>query len=108
MEDQKALERSIRESSLLINATNVGMGEFEGSSLVPRAYLSPGLFVSDIIYHPAETKLLRDAVEMGCRVQNGLMMLKMQAAHAFRLWTGHEMPQEILCEEDSLKERSFS
>jgi shikimate dehydrogenase len=59
------------------------------------------LFVSDIIYNPRETRLLRMAKEAGCRTSNGLFMLLYQGAEAFRLWTGQEMPVDII------KERYF-
>ena len=56
------------------------------------------LLVSDIIYNPAETKLLRLAREAGCKTQNGLNMLLYQGSEAFKLWTGQEMPVELIKE----------
>ena len=86
------LTSEIRESALLTNATNVGMGSDSESCLVtdPHAFHS-GLAVSDIIYHPAETKLMKLAAAAGCRAVNGLTMLLYQGAEAYRLWTGKEM-----------------
>ena len=92
MEDQAEMRERLRKSALLVNATNVGMSPGEMVSLVPESDLFPELFVSDIIYHPRETKLLLDAKKAGCRVMGGLPMLLYQAAEAFRLWTGREMP----------------
>ena len=93
MEDADALRSSIAGSDLLCNATNVGMGD-DARTLVPKEFLHKGLFVSDIIYHPAETTLLSDAKNAGCRTANGANMLLYQGAAAFWLWTGHEMPVE--------------
>jgi shikimate dehydrogenase len=45
-----------------------------------------------VIYHPSETKLLKDAKEAGAKAINGLDMLLYQGAAAFKLWTGKEMP----------------
>ena len=56
------------------------------------------LVVSDVIYNPRETKLLTLAREAGCQTQNGLYMLLYQGAEAFRLWTGKEMPIDIIKE----------
>lgn len=56
------------------------------------------LIVSDVIYNPKETKLLRLAREAGCPTFNGLYMLLYQGAEAFKLWTGQEMPVEKIKE----------
>lgn len=96
IEDSALFQNAVADSDLLINATNVGMEPNTDASLVPVDYLRPELFVSDIIYHPRETKLLRDARMVGCKTLNGLPMLLYQGAEAFRLWTGCEMPVEAL------------
>ena len=92
MEDTSLLRETLRASDLLINATNVGMAPQEGKSLIPAEDLFPELFVSDLIYHPMETRLLADARKIGCPTMNGLPMLLYQGAEAFRIWTGKEMP----------------
>lgn len=91
MEDIDAMKASIDSSDILTNATNVGM-EDDKTSLVPRDFLRPDLFVSDIIYHPAETTLLSYAREMGCKYKNGEDMLLFQGAASFKEWTGQQMP----------------
>ena len=63
--------------------------------------LSKDLIVSDIIYNPMETKLIKMAKEQGCNTFNGLYMLLYQGAEAFTLWTGKQMPVELV------KERYF-
>ena len=52
------------------------------------------LFVADLIYSPARTRLLHLAEDAGCRVFNGMFMLLYQGSEAFRLWTGRDMPVE--------------
>ena len=94
MKDSEALEFCIAKSELLTNATNVGMEE--EISLVPKEFLRKDLLVSDIIYHPAMTKLLQDAKEVGADYINGAYMLLYQGAKSFEIWTGEKMPiQEI-------------
>lgn len=93
--DTDALEKSIADSSVLINATNAGMGS-DASSLVPEAFLVPGLFVYDIIYEPAETTLLRTARKKGLSASNGKDMLLYQGAASFREWTGQDMPVDYV------------
>ncbi len=95
IEDTKALKDSIAQSSLLCNATNVGMGD-DKRSLVPKEFFHKKLFVSDIIYHPAETTLLKEARMSGCKTANGKYMLLYQGAAAFALWTGQKMPIDIV------------
>ena len=54
--------------------------------------------VSDVIYNPRETMLMKLARENGCHTFNGLYMLYYQGAEAFRLWTGMEMPEKEIKE----------
>ena len=61
-------------------------------SPVPAALLGPSPFVSDLVYHPAETPLMEAARASGARCQNGLGMLVGQAAVAFGIWTGLAAP----------------
>ncbi len=95
MADMNALSSSLRESDILINGTNVGMGA-DDSSLVPKEMLFPKLTVCDVIYHPPETKLLKDAKSVGCKIMNGKYMLLYQGAAAFKLWTGYNMPIDLI------------
>ena len=69
-----------------------------GQPAAQREYLPVNLIVSDVIYNPRETKLLRIAREFGCPTLNGLYMLLFQGAEAFKLWTGMEMPVEVVKE----------
>jgi shikimate dehydrogenase len=93
LEDTARLKQEIAESYILANATNVGMGAMEGQKLIPdESYLRPDLIVTDVIYSPEETALLKMAREFGCRTMNGLPMMLFQGAAAFKLWTGKDMP----------------
>lgn len=93
LEDLKTLKQQIDESVLFINATNVGMGELEGQMVLPHIdYLHQGILVSDVIYMPEQTELLKQAKNKGLRTFNGLGMMLYQGAEAFQLWTGQQMP----------------
>lgn len=97
--DTAQLRKSLSESVLLTNATNVGMAPDTDKSPLPDiSLLHPGLVVSDIIYNPRETLLMRQAKEAGCPAFNGLYMLLFQGAESFRCWTGREMPVELIKE----------
>ena len=93
LEDVPELQVRIAGSDLLVNATSVGM-DGQSSPVPENIVLSETLLVSDIIYQPFETPFLKWARSQGNPVVNGLGMLLYQAAEAFQLWTGKEMPTE--------------
>lgn len=98
-EDKEALRQALDESALLVNASSVGMAPNTDASLIEDpSYFYQGLIVYDAIYNPRETKLLRLAREAGCETCNGLYMLLYQGAEAFRIWTGKEMPINLIKE----------
>lgn len=95
----EVMRQELAESRMVINGTNVGMSPYEEGCIVPDAtMLHPELIVSDIIYNPRITKLLAMAKDQGCAWFNGLYMLLYQGAEAFRLWTGQDMPVEMIKE----------
>lgn len=99
IEDKALLADSLRDSAILTNATNVGMAPNQEQSILPDPALLPShVIVSDIIYNPRETMLMRQARAAGCPAFNGLYMLLFQGAAAFRCWTGREMPLEQIRE----------
>lgn len=73
----------------LVHCTPTGMAKLPGLPL-PAELLHPALWVSEIVYFPLETELLRVAKAKGCRVLNGGGMAVFQAVDAFRLFTGAE------------------
>ncbi len=96
--DQEAFKKSISESSIYIDATGVGMKPLEDVSLInDPEVIRPDLVVFDVVYSPAETKLLKFAKEHGAKKAiNGLGMMLYQGAEAFKLFTGEEMPVEYI------------
>ncbi len=71
---------------VVINATSVGMGTNE--TPVAKELMRAGQVVADLVYHPLETRLLREARSLGAHGVDGLGMLIHQAALQQRLWTG--------------------
>ena len=82
----------IQEADIMVNVTPVGMGEDQKSTPVHVGFLKQGLVVADLIYHPRETRLLREAKERGCPSVSGLGMLLEQAAAGETIWYGVDMP----------------
>ena len=81
------LDAAMRGADGLIHATPTGMVRHPGLPL-PANLLRPAMWVSEIVYFPLETDLLRTARALGCRTLDGGGMAVFQAADAFRLFTG--------------------
>ena len=95
--DPELLCHELADSAILVNGTSIGMAPDVDACPIPCADVLPnGIIVSDIIYNPKETKLLTMAREKGLPYFNGTYMLLYQGAEAFRLWTGCEMPIELI------------
>lgn len=71
----------------LIHATPTGMDKLPGLPL-PAELVRPDLWVSEVVYFPLETALLKLARERGCRISDGGGMAVGQAVGAFELFTG--------------------
>lgn len=101
--DKSELTKSIADSHILTNATSVGMAPNTDNCIIDdESVFRKDLIVSDVIYNPRETKLVKIAKEHGCTTFNGLYMLLYQGAKAFEIWTGKEMPV------DQIKAKYFS
>lgn len=81
---------------LLVNATSVGMSPEVAQTPAPAPALPPAATVFDTVYRPLETRLLREARERGCRVQDGLDMLVHQAVEQIRIWSGKRADPALL------------
>lgn len=86
----------IEEADLLVNATSVGMGE-DVSPVDPNV-LHSDLFVMDAVYHPLETRLLKDAKAAGSTTVDGGWMLLYQGVAAFERWLDVEVPIDAMNE----------
>jgi len=89
--DGGALRAACESAQVLVNCTSLGMegqGRFEDLGFLEA--LPAGAAVCDLIYHPAETELLRRARERGHRTMNGLPLLVWQGVLALELFLGGE------------------
>ena len=75
-------------AATVVNTTSLGMVG-KPDFRAPLDALSPKALVTDLVYVPLKTQLLRDAEAMGCTVVDGLGMLLHQAAPGFERWFGH-------------------
>ena len=95
LDDLDKLKEEIASSYIFTNATGMGMKPLEGQTYIPdKSFLREDLIVTDVVYAPAETALLKMAKEVGCKTLNGFPMMLFQGAAAFKLWTNQDMPIE--------------
>jgi len=74
-------------AAVVVNTTSLGMVG-KPDLRVPLDGLSPRAVVTDLVYTPLETALLRHARRNGCTTVDGLGMLIFQAAPGFERWFG--------------------
>ena len=94
---RQARARTIKRADLkklafdvIINATPVGMGNTRETPLQDKEINAR--YVFDMVYDPAETRLLQLAKERGAQVIPGIEMFVHQAARQFEIWTGKPAP----------------
>lgn len=98
--DKALLKGLMQKADLFCDATGVGMHPLEELSNIPDpSFFRPELVVTDTVYAPRETVMMKQAREAGCkRVYNGMGMMLYQALIAIQLYTGKEVPAEYMKE----------
>jgi shikimate dehydrogenase len=80
--------RRMREATLCINCTSVGMHPDVDASPLDKRLLHKGITMFDTVYNPDQTLLCRHAEAAGCAWSGGLRMLVYQALASIEYWTG--------------------
>jgi len=88
-------ELNLGNKDLLVNASPVGMRQ-DDPCLIEDKLLHKHLFVYDLIYNPAETKLIAKARKAGIGFSNGLGMLLYQGVLSFKHFTAKDAPIKIM------------
>ena len=82
---------------LILNSTSLGLNENDPVPIDETKFkLSNSRSVFDMVYNPAETKLLKKATASGCNTSNGLGMLLWQGVKALEIWSGQTAPVEVM------------
>jgi shikimate dehydrogenase len=82
---------------LILNSTSLGLNESDPLPIDENKFsLVNADSVFDMIYNPAETKLLAKAKASGCNTSNGLGMLLWQGVKALEIWSGQTAPVEVM------------
>jgi shikimate dehydrogenase len=72
----------------VVNATSLGMIG-KPPLEIDLTNVNPDALVTDLIYAPLETQLLKDARARGCEAVSGIGMLLHQGVPGFEAWFGH-------------------
>ncbi len=98
--EARRLAQCTEEADIIINGTSVGMWKqgkpLDESSLVPADQIMSRHLVCDVVYNPLVTPLLSAAKRRKAKVLTGLGMIIYQGAEAFRIWTGCELPVQLV------------
>ncbi len=82
-------EKALKNTGLLINATSLGMDGHQPLD-INLSHLPREAWVTDAVYVPLETALIRQARQKHLRAVDGLGMLLHQARAGFKAWFGQE------------------
>ena len=92
--------RSLADSSIIVNATPIGMKGFMADQMpLERAdldKLNPNTVIYDIVYNPVKTVLIQEAQMRGLKTIGGLDMLIYQAERAIQIWTGKDPDVKLM------------
>jgi shikimate dehydrogenase len=96
--EKASLDPVLGRADLLVNATSIGMVGQGGQTPLPISIdkLPGSAVVSDIVYRPLTTELIKGAEELGLTVLRGLGMLVHQGALSLELWTGKKAPVDTM------------
>ena len=86
----------VSDCDIILNATNLGMGENVNKTPVPKEFIQKHQIVFDAVYVPYETRLLKEAKEKGAKIIHGTEMLLHQGFAQFELYTGKKAPEDIM------------
>jgi shikimate dehydrogenase len=71
----------------VVNTTSLGMTG-KPPLKIDISKINPGALVTDLVYSPIETPLLKQAKTLGCSVVGGIGMLLNQGVPGFEAWFG--------------------
>ena len=85
------------DAAVVVNCTPVGMyPRMVGQSPIELARLPRVEAVFDMVYNPARTALIQEAMRLGIPAYNGLLMLVAQAKRAAELFLGESLPDGLI------------
>ena len=94
MQETDLFKRLVEQADLIVNCTSIGMkgGPSPEKTPVPVDIISAKSLITDLVYNPEQTPLIKGANKAGANVLTGLSMLVYQGAISFEIWTGKKAP----------------
>ena len=84
-------------TDIVVNATSIGLfPNIDEKPNLEYDSITDQMIVCDVIPNPPRTPFLREAEARGAKTLDGLGMLVYQGAIAFKMWTGHDAPVQIM------------
>jgi shikimate dehydrogenase len=84
-------------TDIVVNATSIGLfPNVDDKPNLEYDTITPNMVVCDVIPNPPHTPFLREAEARGAKTLDGLGMLVYQGAIAFKMWTGHDAPVQVM------------
>jgi shikimate dehydrogenase len=84
-------------TDIVINATSIGLfPDTEAQIALDLSTLTSAMVVADVIPNPPETRLIRDARQIGCTVIDGLGMLVNQGVIGIKYWSGVDADPSVM------------
>ncbi len=82
------IDSRLKYIDLIVNCTPLGMdiGSYKNLTPIPISWDLKKKFIFDMVYKPAETRLMKKARKEGAVVINGMEMLLNQAIFSFKVW----------------------
>jgi len=93
------LKAELKDADIVINSTSVGMSPNVNETVIPKEFLHNNMLLMDIVYNPLETRLIKEAKEVGVKTIDGIEMLVNQGIESFKIWTGKNAPVESMRKE---------
>ncbi|MDR3291678.1 MAG: shikimate dehydrogenase [Methanobrevibacter sp.] len=91
------IEKSVQDADIFINATPVGMyPNINEKPIANSDIMHSDLIVQDIVYNPIKTRFIKEAEKADAKAIPGIKMLLYEALDAFKIWTGVEVPINII------------
>lgn len=89
----------VKNADIIVNTTSMGLHPHEDETPVPIEFITERHIVFDAVYSAlSDTKLLKDAKKKGATTISGIEMLLNQGYAQFKLFTGHNAPEEKMRE----------
>ncbi|OXU14336.1 shikimate dehydrogenase [Sedimentisphaera salicampi] len=81
---------------VVVNCTSLGMSPKVEACPIDTTFLQKGCIVFDTVYNPPETRLLKEAEQVGARPLGGIEMFVQQAVEQYNFLTGREMNKDYI------------